>query len=129
MRDSLRDIRLAARMLRRQPSFTVTAVVTLALAIGANVLVFAALNAIVWRPLPFNQSGQLVKLIENVPGEESPTGAPQRTDSMSPDLFHQWRTETRTLSDFGLMLPVAMTLRRDSGATRLEGWQVSAATL
>src|SRR4051794_32996355 len=105
MRDSFRDIRLAARTLRRQPSFTLAAVATLGLAIGATVLVFAVLNAIVWRPLPFNRSEQLVKLIENVPGEESATGAPQRTDSMAPDLFRQWRTETRTLSDIGLMLP------------------------
>jgi hypothetical protein len=58
----LRDLRYAARSLARSPAFTLTVVLTLALAIGANTAVFSALDAVLFRPLPFPDADRLVQV-------------------------------------------------------------------
>ena len=63
----MRQIRYAVRTLFRAPGFTVVAVLTLALGIGANTAMFGALNAFLFRPLPFRNPGRLVMLWETNP--------------------------------------------------------------
>jgi hypothetical protein len=60
----LRNVRYAIRTLARAPGFTATAVLTLALGIGANIAVFSALDAVVLRPLPFPNADRLMRLSE-----------------------------------------------------------------
>jgi predicted permease len=67
--DSLfRDLRYAARQLRRSPAFTVTALITLILGIGANVVVFSVLNALVLRSLDVPQSAGLYNVVHKQSG-------------------------------------------------------------
>jgi putative ABC transport system permease protein len=60
----LRDIHHAFRLLRKSPGFTIVAVLTLGIGIGANITIFGMINAVLVRPLAAPQSEKLVRLYE-----------------------------------------------------------------
>jgi len=61
------DLKFALRQLRKAPAFTVTAVATVAICLGANLAIFAAIDSILLRPLPFPQSDRLVTIFNTYP--------------------------------------------------------------
>jgi predicted permease len=63
----MNDLRFAFRQLRKAPAFTVTALATVALCLGANLAIFAVINSILLRPLPFPESDRLVTIFNTYP--------------------------------------------------------------
>ncbi|HEX6049126.1 MAG TPA: ABC transporter permease, partial [Gemmatimonadaceae bacterium] len=105
--DFVQDVRFAWRSLRRAPSFALTAILTLALAIGANTTIFSFVHALLLAPLPYREPGELVTIQANIVGS---TG--------------EWlalRERTTVFSDIGLYRNRSITFDDDREAARLDG--------
>jgi putative ABC transport system permease protein len=88
------DFRYAVRTLVRTPGFTLSAVVALALGIGANTAVFSVVYAVLLKPLPYPEANRLVRLYETNSASGTARG------DVSAGTFVDWRARSRTLDGF-----------------------------
>lgn len=117
--DFIRDLRQGFRLLLRAPGFAATAILTLALGIGATTALFTVVNAVLIEPLPFPGSNQLVQLWRS----ELPA---LTYGSASYPRYLDWRQHQRVFTDLGAWSPRGMTLSGPQGPERLAGAMASA---
>jgi putative ABC transport system permease protein len=118
------DLRFAWRTLRASPGFTLVAVATLAIGIGANTAIFSAVNALLLRPLPFAAPEELLKVVTTEPARGD-RGA--IADGLwSYPKFAVLRDAQTVFRDLALWSPLEATLRGEGGAERVEGEMVDA---
>ena len=79
----LNDLRYALRQIRKSPGFAATAILTLALGIGANAVIFTLVDSIMLRPLPFPHQARLMRIMSNANGDIYPKGWIQQLGSHS----------------------------------------------
>ncbi len=94
METLLHDLRYACRSLLRQPSFALTAILTLALGIGATTSIFSVVHAILLRPLPYTDADRIVALTNLW------TQTGRRGSTVSAPDFHDWKAQNQSFASF-----------------------------
>ena len=112
-----RDLRFGVRMLRKDPSFTAIAVLTLALGIGANTAIFSVVNAVLLRPLPFPQAENLVLVWAT---------SPERANDVAsyPD-FEEWKARGRSFESMAAFTTRSVILEGGDQSESVAGLQVT----
>src|SRR4029077_1027672 len=118
----MNDIRYGLRQLWKHPAFTLVAVLTLALGIGANTAIFSVVNAILLKPLPFPEPDQLVAVGMTDTRQKGDTNL----NSLSYPDFFDFRDQNRTLANIAVYRYRAAALPGEEGATSVHGVRASA---
>ena len=116
------DFRFAFRLLRKTPGFTVVAVLTLALGMGANTAIFSVIHAVLLRPLPFHNPGQLVAVNTTEPGRSD-------DPNVSYPVFLDWRSQNHVFEALSVFRVDDFTLTGRAEPLHVTGAVVSANTL
>ena len=117
METLLQDLRFAFRMLRKKPSFTIAAVLTLALGIGATTAIFTVVNSMLLKPLPYANASQLIVV----------TGTSARIPSFSLSLpdFIDYQKQTKAFSEMAASLQLGLSLSGVSQPQFINGYYVT----
>lgn len=122
MQNLLADVRYAARVLRRAPSFAVAVVGVLALGIAASTAIFSLVNAVLLRPLPFDEPEQMVRVFTVTPGDGRPF-------DVSPGKFYDWQRDAHSFQSIAIYQCCSFNKFALTGATtprEVKGMRVSA---
>jgi putative ABC transport system permease protein len=118
--DLLHDLRYAARLQRKNPGFTIVAVIALALGIGANTAIFSVVNTVLLRPLPYKDPDGLVMVWEDATRHGYPRDTPAAAN------FVDWRDQNQVFEGMAAIDDMSFNLTGSGEPERLEGRRVSA---
>ena len=117
MSQLLSNLRYACRILRRQPTFSSVAILTLALGIGATTAVFTVVYGVLLRPLPYRDPDRLVMILYGHQGRVSPW--------LSPPNFRDYVTHNEAFSDAVAVAPITANVIGAGEPERLQGAKVT----
>jgi putative ABC transport system permease protein len=117
LEDVRQDVQYAARMLRRAPGFTIAAVLTLALGIGANSAMFTVVNAVMLRPLPYPEPDRLIGIVQ----QHKSFGV----DVVTLPDYLEWRDAAKSVSALAGAWRIAVNLTGVDEPERLAGAAVT----
>ncbi len=115
----IQDLRHALRSLWKRPGFSVVAIITLALAIGAITSIFTVVNGVLLRPLPYQEPDRIITLWQR----NDKTGALR--DDVSPANFLDWKERNRVFEQLAAADPYSFDFDGSEGPESLESWLVT----
>jgi putative ABC transport system permease protein len=113
------DLRHAARRLRRSPGFTLLAVLTIGLGVGATTVMFSAVHGVLIKPLPYPEPDRLVMV------RGATRAQPGRAGVISYPDFRDWRDASRSFETMAALRTADVTLAQAGGPERIEGARVT----
>jgi putative ABC transport system permease protein len=118
--EMFQDLRYGARMLLKHKGFTLIAVLTLALGIGANTTIFSAMEAVILHPFSFPNQDRLVVIYERM------LGAGVNRANVTPGALHDWRAQSQSFEQFSTANYDNFDLTGGDRPEQLRGYRVSA---
>ncbi|HEX5083500.1 MAG TPA: ABC transporter permease, partial [Blastocatellia bacterium] len=120
METLLQDLRYGARMLMKNPGFTLVVVITLALGIGANTAIFSLVNGVLLRPLPYAEPERLVRVFENFKKRNLSFAG------LTAPGFLDWRAQQTVFEDIAAYQAIGFDLTGEGESRRVLGMRASA---
>lgn len=114
------DLRYGVKMLLKNPGFTLVAVLTLALGIGANTAIFSIVNAVMFRPLPYHEPGRLVMLWTDDPRHDVHEAGTSYVN------FSDWQSQSQAFSEMAIFRTEPVILTSADETERVSGGLASA---
>ena len=119
LEDMMQDLRHGARALRARPGFTIVAVLTLALGIGATTAIFSAVDGVLLKPLPYADQQRIIAISLHDPGERNPASG------IEYGTVADLRERASPLMDIAAGEPYSRTWTRPDGPELLRTWLVT----
>ncbi|MGH7656372.1 MAG: ADOP family duplicated permease [Gemmatimonadaceae bacterium] len=116
--DRIRDLAYIVRSLRRAPAFALAVIFSLALGIGANSTMFTIINAVLLRPLPYPNAGELIGVMSSSKGIVQ--------EGLYEPYYQDWTRASRTVSSIALYVPTNATIGAEAAPEYVPGTQASA---